>query len=340
MAKIGLPGSEFPRISVIIPAYNAEETLPETIESVRKQTFTDFEIIVINDGSTDSTAELVAAIPDERIRLFSDENGGLATARNRGLRRSRGHLITFLDADDLWTPDKLEAQYQALQDDPIAGAVYSWTLVMDDATGRLNPGIAASFSGDVYEQLYRGNFIASGSNLMLRRSVFEATGFFSLRAKGVEDWEYWLRIARNYRFTAVPEFQVLYRQAVQTMSSDVGKMKHNLLKVHEQEFQAAPRLLRAVKGPSLAYIYRYAAKLSLDRTSGLKGLLSTGRDLGVAIANSPRILLETQTQKLLAKWLLTGLLPTHLSGALFERISQLGSVQLMLQPSLESPSST
>lgn len=321
-----------PRISVIIPAYNAEKTLLETIESVRVQTFSDFEIIVINDGSTDRTPELVEAIPDTRIKLFSYKNGGLATARNRGLMRSQGQFITFLDADDLWTSDKLAAQHEALCQDPIAGAVYSWTLVMDDETGRLNPGIAASFAGDVYPQLFRGNFIASGSNLMLRRAVFEATGFFALDAKGVEDWEYWLRIARNYRFAVVPKFQILYRQAVQTMSSDVGKMKRSLLKVHEQEFQAAPQLLKPVKGPSLAYIYRYAAKLSLARVSGLRGMVNSGRDLGAAIAASPSILLEKQTQKLLAKWLLTGLLPPVFSKNLFQQINQAGAVDLRSQP--------
>ena len=114
-------------ISVVIPAYNAAKTISETIDSVRRQTFTDFELIVINDGSSDHTAELVNAVADDRLQLFSYENGGLPVARNRGIDRASGEFIAFLDADDLWTPDKLELQLEALQKHPEAGVAYSWT---------------------------------------------------------------------------------------------------------------------------------------------------------------------------------------------------------------------
>ena len=116
-----------PTISVVIPAYNAAKTILETIDSVRQQTFSDFEVIVINDGSNDNTAELVNAVADDRLRLFSYENGGAAIARNRGIDHVSGEFIAFLDADDLWTPDKLELQLEALQKHPEAGVAHSWT---------------------------------------------------------------------------------------------------------------------------------------------------------------------------------------------------------------------
>ena len=103
-----------PTISVIIPAYNAEKTIFETIDSIRKQTFEDFEIIVIDDGSEDKTLEIVESIADERIKLFSYPNGGLPIARNRGIEHSLGDFLSFIDSDDLWTPDKLELQLTAL----------------------------------------------------------------------------------------------------------------------------------------------------------------------------------------------------------------------------------
>src|SRR4028118_518511 len=120
-----------PQISVIIPAYNAERTIRETIESVQQQTFLDLELIVINDGSKDRTVELVQSIKDDRLKIFSYENGGVCVARNRGIDHANGEFIAFLDADDLWTPDKLELQAAALKQHPEAGVAYSWTYFMD-----------------------------------------------------------------------------------------------------------------------------------------------------------------------------------------------------------------
>src|SRR4028119_812278 len=107
-------------ISVIIPVYNGEKTIQETIESVLNQTFTDFELIVINDGSQDATLEIVERIQDSRLKVLSYPNAGQAASRNRGLSHASGEYISFIDADDLWTPDKLEAQLRALQDNPQA----------------------------------------------------------------------------------------------------------------------------------------------------------------------------------------------------------------------------
>ena len=116
-----------PTISVIIPIYNAEATILETIESIQQQTFFDWEIVAIDDGSTDGTLELLYSIKDERIKIFSYENSGVAVARNRGIANASGEYIAFLDADDLWTPTKLKSQLAALQNNPKAGVAYSWT---------------------------------------------------------------------------------------------------------------------------------------------------------------------------------------------------------------------
>jgi glycosyltransferase involved in cell wall biosynthesis len=99
-----------PLISVILPAFNAESSILETVASVRGQSFREFEILVIDDGSTDGTATVLAGVRDDRLRLLSFENGGLSVARNRGIEHSQGEYLAFIDADDLWTPDKLESQ--------------------------------------------------------------------------------------------------------------------------------------------------------------------------------------------------------------------------------------
>ena len=102
-------------ISIIIPVYNAEKTIESTINSVLNQTFIDFELIVINDGSTDSTLEIVHKITDPRLKVFSYANANQAASRNRGIAKATGEYIAFLDADDLWTPDKLESQINMLK---------------------------------------------------------------------------------------------------------------------------------------------------------------------------------------------------------------------------------
>ena len=107
-----------PKISVVVPAYNSQNTICETITSVLQQSFSDFELIVINDGSTDRTLELLSDVKDARLKVYSYPNGGLPAARNRGIIRATGEFLSFIDADDLWTSDKLELQLQALQENP------------------------------------------------------------------------------------------------------------------------------------------------------------------------------------------------------------------------------
>ena len=124
-------------ISIIIPAYNAEKYLESTIQSVINQTYTDWELIIINDGSNDGTLELISNFKDRdsRIKVFSYENAGVAHSRNRGIAKARGEYIAFLDADDLWTPNKLEMQLEALQNNLDVGVAYSWVDYIDE-TGK------------------------------------------------------------------------------------------------------------------------------------------------------------------------------------------------------------
>ncbi len=167
-----------PFISVIIPAYNAEKTIKETIESVLKQTFTDFELIIINDGSTDATLEIINSIYDTRIKVFSYSNSGLQKSRNRGIEKAQGEYMSFIDADDLWTDDKLELQLKALQENPQAKVAYSWTnwIAGDNNVYRRESYISAT--GDVFQQLLLVDFIENGSNPLIDLSVFKEVGNF------------------------------------------------------------------------------------------------------------------------------------------------------------------
>jgi glycosyltransferase involved in cell wall biosynthesis len=225
-----------PLITVVIPVFNGEATIARTIASVQAQTLGNLEILVINDGSQDGTMALVeqCAQADDRIQLFSYPNGGLACSRNRGIRRARGLFISFIDADDLWQPPKLEAQWQAIEANPQAGVAYSWTDFIDDDDQRLFSCLQTHHQGHVLEALLQRNFLDSGSNSLIRIELLVqgqtepaptdhgsiGTGFDeSLPA--AEDWEFHLRLAAKTEFVLVPEAHVLYRQGRSTMSTNV-----------------------------------------------------------------------------------------------------------------------
>ncbi|HEY9297275.1 MAG TPA: glycosyltransferase, partial [Phormidium sp.] len=147
-----------PLISVIIPVYNGKKTINKTIESILNQTISDWELIIINDGSQDGTLEVVSNIRDSRLKIFSYPNSGQAISRNRGISHAVGEFITFSDADDLWTPDKLEAQLKALQVNPQAAVAYSWTDYIDEFGQFLRSGTRLNATGDVYKKLLVRNF--------------------------------------------------------------------------------------------------------------------------------------------------------------------------------------
>ncbi|CAD5933497.1 putative glycosyltransferase RF_0543 [Planktothrix tepida] len=246
-----------PLISVIIPVFNGEKTIYYTIESVLNQTFTDFELIIINDGSTDSTLDVISSINDPRIKVFSYPNGNQAVSRNRGISHANGEYIAFIDADDLWTPDKIEDQYQALQNNPEAAVAYSWTDYIDESSRFLRPGSHITINGDVYPNLLVVNILENGSNPLIRRDALEEVGEFDSSLPPAEDWDMWLRLAKQYQFITIPKPQILYRQSSQSASANVLKLEASSTKVIEQSFSQAPDSLKFLKKRSLANIYKY-----------------------------------------------------------------------------------
>jgi glycosyltransferase involved in cell wall biosynthesis len=296
-------------ISVIIPVYNAERTILETIESVRQQTFSNFEIIVINDGSTDQTLELLQSVKDERLKIFCYNNSGLSVARNRGLVHATGEFIAFLDADDLWTSDKLELQLLALQQHPEAGVAYSWTYFMDEQGKSSIPGVSIFFEGDVQPNLLVNNFLASGSNPLIRWQAIESVGGFDPTCSGCADWDYWLRLSARWDFVVVPKHQIFYRQSSISMSSKVQGMEDDGFRVVEKIFQTVPTELQHLRKQSLAWIYQYSTQQYLKQdSSNIDGVNQAGQKLWMAICLHPQILLQDYAQSLIRwfikKWII------------------------------------
>lgn len=296
-------------ISVVVPAYNAECTILETIESILQQTFTDFELIVIDDGSTDRTVNLLETISDPRLKVFSYNNGGLPVARNRGIACSIGDYVAFIDADDLWTANKLELQLAALQSNPEAGVAYSWTCNMSQTGDAFYPGHTAVHEGNVYPQLLISNFIASGSNCLIRRDAMASVGAFNPCLKSCEDWDYWLRLAAHWSFVVVPKYQILYRQSPGAMSSKIEVMEQYSLIVIEKAFQSAAPNLQSLKKQSLATHYQYLTGMCLANVDDRKKVKQASQKLWMAIRFNPRVLLERRTQQYLLKCLLMQLSP-------------------------------
>ncbi len=246
-----------PVISVIIPAYNSSKTILSTIKSVLNQTFSDFELIIINDGSTDSTLEVIRNVLDSRIKIFSYPNNGVAVSRNQGIKNASGELIAFLDADDLWTPDKLELQLKALKNNPNAALAYSWTDFIDENGQIVNTGMRTVINGNAYTELLKSNFLQNGSNPLIHKYVLDRIGGFDESLPAAQDWDLYLRLGFHYEFLCVPCPQILYRVSSDSMSANVSRLENSCLKVLEQAYARAPKSLHHLKKESFSILYKY-----------------------------------------------------------------------------------
>lgn len=223
-----------PAVTVVIPAYNMEAFLGRALESALAQTYPQLELIVIDDGSTDGTRALAEgyAAHDNRIRVASVANGGVAAARNLGTRMATTPYVAYLDADDLWHPEKISRQVRALaahgHESEWAGC-YTLSRFIDVADRVLANGPSADERGDFFERhLYR-NHLGNGSCLLVRReAVLEVGGFDPEHARrglgGVEDYELQLKLLRRYKLEVVREFLVGYRVYRGQMSDDLVRM--------------------------------------------------------------------------------------------------------------------
>lgn len=298
-----------PTISVIIPAYNAEKTIKQTIESVLNQTFNDFELIVINDGSQDSTMEILGSISDPRLKVFSYPNSGVATSRNRGISSAFGEYISFLDADDLWTPDKLEVQLKALQESTQAAVAYSWTDCIDESGQFLRRGYYINVSGNVYQKLLLTNFLENGSNPLIRKEALDKVGDFDESLIPAEDWDLYLRLAACYNFVAVPSVQILYRISTNSGSTNVSRMEKACVQIIKKRFNQTPISLNYLKHQSLANAYKILTYKSLEGMPNKEKGIASIRYLQLAIKNDLSFIRAKVIWKILLKIALIMLLP-------------------------------
>lgn len=214
--------------SVVIPLYNKEKSVKNTIGTVINQTITDFELLVINDGSTDKSREIVAGINDDRIRIVDKPNGGISSSRNEGIMRARYDYIAFLDADDLWESDFLETIHKLITDYPNAdcyatGYACKYNNTTLNVFGVRKRGIIHDF----FKQVYKAPVMHS-SSVCVKKSTFNKVGHFNTAIRRGEDYDMWARLGRAATIAATPEVKVWYRLNVEN-SAMVGLHKPQTL---------------------------------------------------------------------------------------------------------------
>ncbi|MFH1230501.1 MAG: glycosyltransferase family A protein, partial [Planctomycetota bacterium] len=227
---------KIPLISIIIPAYNRGHLLKRTIESVLTQTFHDFELIIVDDGSTDDTKEVVGNLQkrDSRIKYIWQKNSGApARPKNTGIKNSKGEFIAFLDDDDEWLSQKLEKQIQLFRNSQKRnlGFIGCNAFIVNGKNNKTQEYITPRYK-NIFRKLLESDFIWSSSSIIIKRKVFDDIGLFDERLKMADDWDMWIRIARKYDFDFVPEPLLKYFWHEENFTKTLGGLK----RVQEHEY--------------------------------------------------------------------------------------------------------
>jgi glycosyltransferase involved in cell wall biosynthesis len=244
-----------PKVSVVIPTYNHEQFIGQALESVFSQTFRDFELIVVNDGSPDDTEEVLRPhIESGKIQYIRQENQGVAAARNRGAAEARGEYLAFLDDDDCWPPDKLEWQVAMMESCDavmVAGINDSERLPLSPEVISKAPPLIPSTC-----EFFKRNMIGSPGQTLIRRTAFEAVGGFDAEIWGMDDYDLWIRLSQQGQIQKHWKLALHYRYHDSNASLDGVRMASSLKKVISKNFGIAGMSQKS-KFERLGYRYHF-----------------------------------------------------------------------------------
>jgi glycosyltransferase involved in cell wall biosynthesis len=237
---LGSIGDNLPTVSVIIPAYNSAHWLPDALRSVQDQTYTEWECVVVDDGSTDNTSEVVKGFLEEdgRFKYISKENEGPSRARNVGIESSDGEFVAFLDADDIWLPEKLHCQIDVLAARPEVGLSCCYFEIVDEHLVTVKTWQEVATSSAFPDEIHSEEFIrcfpnnivtGSASAAVVRRACFQEAGIFDPDLKIGEDWDLWYRISLNSAI--LQEKRVLVRLRRYPKQQDIDAFLWNRAKL-------------------------------------------------------------------------------------------------------------
>ena len=261
-----------PIVSIIMPAYNASATIAASVESAKAQTLGDWELIIVDDGSTDNTAEVAASLAsqDHRICLLQCPNRGPSVARNKGAAVARANILAFLDADDFWAPERLAGMVAAFDASPSAGVLFSRTRFIDAKT--LRPGTLTQHHPELRAaDLMAENALCSTSNIVCRRQVFEANDGFTAGLNYAEDQDWLLRVAleNKWQILGLDEEWFFYRSSDGSQSADLTAMRDGWLRMVGRaclEFpESEPAAARRAYDPIHRQLARRALRLAQPR---------------------------------------------------------------------------
>ena len=278
-----------PLVSIIIPSYNTAPYVREAVDSALAQTYKNCEVIVVDDGSTDATKEILAPyIAKQKIVYIYQKNKGLAGARNTGIRAAKGDYIALLDSDDLFLPEKISRQVEALEARPDCGACYSDLMHFTDPPAGETARVLYHHryrypSGNIFEPLLHKQFLNPLATVF-RKEIFAKYGFFDENLRRSEDWEFWLRIAHAgvkfyYLDEALAEYRMRGTGNLSAIESEPEMKEKNLkifsalgMKLTKEEWERyrfADILKRLTVKTAFAYLMVGDKKMALARAAGL-----------------------------------------------------------------------
>jgi glycosyltransferase involved in cell wall biosynthesis len=223
-------------VSVIIPAYNCEKFIAETIESVLRQTYTNFEVIIVDDGSTDNLEQVVGrfAMSDSRVRFIRQGNRGVSAARNNGFSQSKGNYVAFLDADDVWLLENLKVKVKLI-DEAGAGLIHSDGVIIDEhsqARGEILKGMEGNVLAPLL--LWKGTQIPGPSSILVKREVLDEVGLFDENLSTAADKDLFIRIAARYSIKRIGQVTWQYRIHPQNMHKNISLMESDMIAVYDK----------------------------------------------------------------------------------------------------------
>jgi glycosyltransferase involved in cell wall biosynthesis len=272
------------QVSIVIPIYRVEKFIYFAIQSVLNQTFSDFELLLIDDGSPDDSRKVCESFMDSRIRIISQENRGLSAARNTGIRHAKGDILAFLDGDDIWAPNKLEKHLEHLRKFPEVGISFSRSEFINDEGESLGNYQMPKLSDITASHLLLQNPIGNGSAAVIRREVLDSisynsqiqvsnsneTWYFDENLRQAEDIDCWLRVAilTSWKIEGIPEALTLYRVNPKGLSADLYKQLQSWEKVIEKTRSYAPDLINQWISLAKAYQLKYLARQAIRLQDG------------------------------------------------------------------------
>ncbi|MFC1510445.1 glycosyltransferase family 2 protein [Candidatus Omnitrophota bacterium] len=251
------------KVSILVPSYNGAKYLPDALNSALKQTYQDFEILIMDDGSTDNTKEVLAPFLEahsDKIRYFYQENQGLACARNAAISHAQGEYLALLDADDIWLPQRLEKTVAVIEADPQVGLVHAnITRISLEGKELDTPKRDVSvLSGSIFEHIFLRKAHVSCPTVLFRKKCYDDCGGFdpALARLGCEDRELWLRFVKKYSFQYIDEVLAFYRLSASSMSKNKEKMMKARMYVVDKFCPEGDQHCLALRKAALAKIYR------------------------------------------------------------------------------------